>query len=95
MPPKKDICVALKKFLIICKDSQRTWQTIFTIINYCVQHFTTCIYMNMQITGVFINYYHVYIYYVQIYTRICCVLTQFDGVVDQEPMCKVVYSCII
>lgn len=54
MPPKNDICVALKKFFIICKDSQRTWQTIFTIIYYCVQHFTTCIYVNMQITGMLI-----------------------------------------
>lgn len=54
MPPKNDICVASKKFFIICKDSQRTWQTIFTIIYYCVQHFTTCIYMNMQITGMLI-----------------------------------------
>lgn len=53
MPPKKDICVALKKFL-----SARTVNVpdkqFFTIIYYCIQHFTTCIDMNMQITGMLI-----------------------------------------
>lgn len=92
MPPKNDICVALKKFFIICKDSQGTWQTIFYY--YLLLHTT---FYNMHryehANHRDVNY-HVYIYHVQIYTRKCCVLTQFDGVVDQEPMCKVVYSCI-
>lgn len=91
MPPKKDICVALKKFLsartVNVPDKQ--FLLLLRTTFYNMHRYEHANHRDV--------YYHVYIYiyHVQIYTKICCVLTQFDGVVDQEPMCKVVYSCII
>lgn len=90
-------CHLKRIFVLLWKSFYLQGQSTYLTNNfyyYCVQHFTTCIDMNMQITGMLIIMF-IYIYHLQIYTRICCVLTQFDGVVDQEPMCKVVYSCII
>lgn len=91
MPPKNDICVALKKFLsartVNVPDKQ--FLLLLRTTFYNMHRYEHANHRDVN--------YHVYtyIYHVQIYTRICCVLTQFDGVVDQEPMCKVVYSCII